>query len=397
MSRLWDKGKGTDDLVLRYTVGDDHLLDARLVPFDVRASTAHARMLAQQGYLKSDEAELLATTLAALADDHAAGKWSISMQEEDVHTALEGRLTERLGELGKKIHLGRSRNDQVLVALRLYLREVCDELDQAARRVVEELSALSLRHHGMPLPGYTHQQRAMPSSVSAWASAWASEILDDAAALQGVRRRLGRNPLGSAAGYGTPGVNLDREATTEALGFDEVHEPVTAVQVSRGKAEAELIFQMTLLMQDLGRLASDLCLFATAEFGFVKLPFAFTTGSSIMPQKRNPDVFELVRARSAQLPGDLHQVLALTAKMTSGYHRDLQLVKPPLFRSIDSTLETLEVMAHALPELSFDESRVTEAMDPELDATEEAYRLVTEEGMSFRDAYRTVAERLDQR
>jgi len=395
MSRLWDKGHPVDDLVLRYTVGDDHQLDARLVPYDVRASRAHAEMLKERGFLSADDCDALTRTLDELGREHQAGAWDISLEEEDAHTALENRLTERLGELGGRIHLGRSRNDQVLAALRLYLVDAVQETASRAEQVVHALVELARNQGETPLPGYTHLQRAMPSTVALWADGFRAEIQDDVAGLGAVLRRVRKNPLGSAAGYGAPGLDLDREATRALLGFDSVHEPVTAVQLSRGKAEAAVVFELSLLMQDVGRLASDLCLFATQEFAFVRLPDAFTTGSSIMPQKRNPDVFELVRARASQIPSDLQAILAVTQKMPSGYHRDLQLVKAPLFRALDVTAATLEIMAHALPGVRFDPVRTRAAMDDSLDATERAYRLVKDEGIPFREAYRRVASNTD--
>ena len=393
MSRLWDKGEPVDDLVLRYTVGDDHVLDARLVPYDVKGSIAHARGLAEAGHLTADECASLATALEELGRAHGAGEWSISREEEDCHTALESRLTEQLGDLGKKIHLGRSRNDQVLAALRLFLDDAITELRAQGEDVVAALGDMAEAQSDVPLPGYTHQQRAMPSSVALWAGGFQAEIADDLDGLDATRRRIRKSPLGSAAGYGVPdALGIDRAVAAEALGFS-VHEPVTAVQLSRGKAEGQVAFECTLLMQDLGRLAADLCLFATQEFAFVCLPDGFTTGSSIMPQKRNPDVFELVRARSATVAADLQAILAITSKMTSGYHRDLQLVKPPLFRVLDATRDTLAVMGHALPHIRFDAERTKAAMDASLYATEEAYRLVREEGIPFRDAYRRIAKK----
>ncbi|MEZ5975982.1 MAG: argininosuccinate lyase [Planctomycetota bacterium] len=390
MQRLWDKGGNLDAAILRFTVGQDHVLDERLVAFDARASAAHANMLAQQGYLSAEQAAQLGGALEAIAAEHARGDWHIALEEEDCHTAIEARLTQRLGELGGRIHLGRSRNDQVLAALRLYLLAVVDELHEQAGDVVEALDGLVQRQGDLAMPGYTHLQRAMPSTVELWAAAYASEIEDDRAGLLATRRRIAKNPLGSAAGYGVPVLKLDRHATAEALGFAEVQDPVTAVQLSRGKAEAQLVFELVLLMQDIGRLAADLCLFASAEFAFVKLPAAFTTGSSIMPQKRNPDVFELLRARSSQFPADLAAILALTAKMTSGYHRDMQLLKEPLFRAIDQAQAVLAITAHALPGLEFQAQAMVAAMDRGLFATEAAYRLVQDEGVPFREAYRRV-------
>lgn len=394
MSRLWDKGGDADEAVLRFTVGEDYQLDLRLVPLDLRASAAHVEMLVSCGHLDASLGARLVTGLAAVGEAFARGEWTISPEEEDCHTAIENQLTARLGAEAGSVHLGRSRNDQVLAALRLYLREAVDALADGVLSAVQALEALAETQGEVPMPGYTHGQRAMPSTVGQWALGFASELRDDAEGLRACRRRLGKNPLGSAAGYGTPGLPLDRSQTTAALGFDEVHEPATSVQISRGKAEAEVVFACVLTQQDLGRVAADVCLFATSEFGFVRLPERFTTGSSIMPQKRNPDVFELVRGRSSQCTGELMQILGLLTKMPSGYHRDLQLIKPPLFRAIDTTLELCAVMAHVLPGVTFDAERTQAAMDTGLYAAEEAFRLSKEEGVPFREAYRRVAQGL---
>ncbi|MCC7435515.1 MAG: argininosuccinate lyase [Methanoregulaceae archaeon] len=390
MKRLWDKGGDADAMVMAFTVGDDFRWDARLVAHDIRASQAHARMLASCGHVESGIAERIIVALAEIGEAHARGEWEISPEEEDCHTAIENRLAAKLGDEAGWVHLGRSRNDQVLTAMRLYVREACESLAQSAESVVESLFAIADAQGDLALPGYTHLQRAMPSTVGLWAEGFATELRDDAVGLRGATRRALTNPLGSAAGYGTPGLSLDRSQTASELGFSSVQEPVTAAQLSRGKAEAEVAFQTTLLIQDLGRLASDLVLYATAEFGFVALPERFTTGSSIMPQKRNPDVFELVRAHSAQASSDLLAILNLTAKMTSGYHRDLQQIKPPLFGLLDRAAACAEVMAHVLPGVRFRADRTEAAMDPSLFATEEAYRLCQAEGIPFREAYRRV-------
>ncbi len=391
MTRLWDKGGTLDERVLRYTAGEDYALDERLVRYDVRASIAHATMLGAQGLLSAADLDSIRTGLTALAAEHERGLWHITLVDEDGQSALEQRLTARIGAAGARIHLGRSRNDQVLAALRLYLRDVIDERCAQVRQVVEALERLAVREAGTPLPGYTHMQQAMPSSVPLWAGAFAAELTDDAQGLAQVQRRLGGNPLGSAAGYGTPGLPLDRAATTQALGFTHTQEPVTAVQLSRGKAESQLLFELTLLMQDLGRLAADLLLYYTQEFAFIELPTAFTTGSSIMPQKRNPDVFELVRARSATALACLTESLALYAKLPSGYQRDLQLLKFPLFRGIDCSGETLLIMAAGIDAVRFRPERIH--LDPSVHAAEEAYALVTREGIPFREAYRRIAAR----
>jgi argininosuccinate lyase len=391
VTRLWDKGDPLDPRVLAYTAGEDHRLDARLVRYEVRGTIAHAEMLHAQGLLAADDLDAVRRGLEELGAEHAAGGWAITLEEEDAQTALEGRLAERIGEAARRVHLGRSRNDQVLTALRLYLRDAVGALAAGAREVAAALDDLAAREGATPLPGYTHGQPAMPSSVPLWAGGWAAELRDDAEGLAGVLRRLDKSPLGSAAGYGVPLLPLDREATARALGFAAPHEPVTAVQPSRGKAEAQLLCEVALLMLDLGRLAADLCLFAMAEMGFVELASEITTGSSIMPQKRNPDLFELVRGRSATAQACLVEALAITAKLPSGYHRDLQLLKAPLFRGIDLALETCGVMAPALGGVRFRADHIR--LDPSLFATEEAYRLVLDEGIPFREAYRRVAAR----
>src|SRR6185312_8681801 len=256
MTRLWDKGSPLDDHVLRYTAGEDFALDERLVRYDVRASLAHAEMLHEQKLLSADDFEAIRGGLTALGAEHARGQWHIELSDEDGQTALERRLTERIGPAGGRVHLGRSRNDQVLTALRLYLRDAVEELSGGAVGVAEALERLAEREQSTALPGYTHMQQAMPSSVPLWAGGFAAEIRDDVDNLRHVHRRIGKSPLGSAAGYGTPGLPLDRRSTQQKLGFAEVQEPVTAVQLSRGKAEASLLFEIALLMQDLGRLAA---------------------------------------------------------------------------------------------------------------------------------------------
>ena len=391
MSRLWDKGAPLDERVLRFTAGEDHALDNRLVAYDVRASIAHAEMLHAAGLLAAEELEAIRRGLTEIAAEHARGEWSVTLDLEDGQTALETLLTRRIGTAGARLHAGRSRNDQVLTALRLYLRDAVESMADAARHVAEALDGMAQDQGAVALPGYTHMQQAMPSSVALWAQGFAAEIRDDIEGLRHSHRRISKNPLGSAAGYGTPNLPIDRDATRKRLDFPTNHEPVTAVQLSRGKAEAEVLFQVTLLMQDLGRLAADLLLFYTREFGFVQLPDAFTTGSSIMPQKRNPDVFELVRGRTATAQASLVEVLGLTAKLPSGYQRDLQLIKAPLFRSIDVCLEALDIMAAALPHVRFVPERIR--MDRDIHAAAEANALVAREGIPFREAYQRIGDK----
>ena len=390
MSRLWEKGLPLDERVLRYTAGEDHLLDARLVPYDVRGSIAHAEMLADQNLISGEDCTAIRDGLTTLNASFAAGDWKIGLEDEDAHTALETRLTDAIGAAGGRLHLGRSRNDQVLTALRMYLRDAADDLGVRVSALRTAIADLSQRQGDLVLPGYTHMQHAMPSSVALWCGGFNEGFADACDGLQAVKRRINKNPLGSAAGYGTPGLPLDREATTAKLDFDSTQTPVTAAQLSRGKAESALLFEIALLMQDLSRMASDLLMFYTQEFAYISLAAEITTGSSIMPQKRNPDVLELLRASSATTQACLDESLMITAKLPSGYHRDLQRLKSPLFRSIDLAIDSVDIMAYVLEGLEFDPEKIQ--LDAGIFATAEAYRLVREEGIPFRDAYRKVAK-----
>jgi argininosuccinate lyase len=391
MSRLWEKNLPLDERVLRYTAGEDHQLDARLVDYDVRGSIAHAEMLAEQGLLSEFDCSAICNGLQKLAEDFAAGEWQISIEDEDVHTALESRLTMLIGDAGGRVHLGRSRNDQVLAALRLYLLDAMEQVSESVANLSESLQGLSQRQGKIDLPGTTHMQHAMPSTVALWVGGFKEAFTDAIDGLTAARRRLDKNPLGSAAGYGTPGLPVDRAATTKKLGFSTTQIPVTAVQLSRGKGESGLLFELALLMQDLGRLASDLLLFYTHEFGYIELAAEVTTGSSIMPQKRNPDVLELVRGASATAQACLHECLMIAAKLPSGYQRDLQRMKAPVFRSIDLTIDSVDIMAYLISKLEFLPGNIK--LDKGIYATEEAYDLVRSERIPFREAYGRIAER----
>jgi len=392
MSRLWEKGLPLDQRILRYTAGEDHLLDERLVRYDVEGSIAHAEMLAAQRLLSAEDCAAITAGLRRLLADFEAGNWHIRLEDEDVHTALETRLTELIGAAGGRVHLGRSRNDQVLTALRLYLRDAVEQVRASIAGLDEALEDLDRRQGDVALPGTTHMQHAMPSSVALWCGAFREAIADAHQGLGAALRRISKNPLGSAAGYGTPGLDIDRDATTRRLGFAETQQPVTAVQLSRGKAEAGLLFELALLMQDLGRLATDLLLFYTQEFRYIELPPEVTTGSSIMPQKRNPDVLELVRAAGGTVTSCLQECLLITAKLPSGFQRDLQRLKPPVFRAIDLTTESVDIMAYVVSTVRFLPEHI--ALGDELFAAERAYELVTGEGIPFREAYRRVADKL---
>ena len=394
MSRLWEKGLPLDERVLRYTAGEDHQLDGRLVVYDVRASIAHAEMLTEQDLLTNSDCQAIVQGLNELLVEYEAGDWHIRLEDEDVHTALETQLTAKIGETGGRVHLGRSRNDQVLTAVRLYLRDATAEVIDSAAAIVAALERLSKAQGEIALPGTTHMQHAMPSSVALWSNGFAEAFQDAIAGLNSALRRINKNPLGSAAGYGTPGLSLDRDSTTKKLGFAETQTPVTAVQLSRGKAEAGLLFELSLLMQDLGRLASDLLLFYTQEYQYIDLADEVTTGSSIMPQKRNPDVLELVRAAAGSVQAALNECMLITTKLPSGFQRDLQRLKPPVFRAIDLTVESVDIMAYLLSTVQFLPKNIE--LGAELFAAEDAYKLVQSEGIPFREAYRRIAQQLQK-
>ena len=391
MSRLWDKGLPLDEKILKYTAGEDHILDHRLVSYDIKASIAHVEMLANCKLLETDDSKLIIKGLIGLLKDYHDQKWSIHLEDEDVHTAIEKNLIEKIGEVGGRVHLGRSRNDQVLTALRLYYLDAIDEIIQSMEKLCQEIRALDGRQGSIKLPGTTHMQHAMPSSVSLWCGAYIEAFEDDIEGMIQAKRRSNKNPLGSAAGYGTPGLPINRNITTKKLGFEVTQEPVTAPQLSRGKAESHLLFELSLLMQDLGRLSSDLLLYYTQEYRYIDLPVEVTTGSSIMPQKRNPDVLELISASSATVLSWLNESMMVMAKLPSGFQRDLQKIKAPLFKAIDNSVESVDIMSYVISTMKFLPQNIN--LGEDLFAAEEAYRLVLSEGISFRKAYQQISKK----
>lgn len=392
MARLWDKGQPLDALIAEFTVGDDPVLDLRLLPHDVAGSRAQARMLRSIGVLDDEELSAVERGLDLALAEFDAGRFRIAAEDEDVHTALERFLIEHIGPPGLKIHTGRSRNDQVLTDLRLWQRATVEELDAAVLDAMAAFDTFAAAHRGLPLPGYTHLQRAMPSSVEAWALLWSRLLEQDRVLLRAAAALCAECPLGSAAGYGVPStLGLDRAFTSNELGFDRPLEPAEAAQPARGKAEAALLFACAEIARDLGRWAWDLCLYAMEEFGYLRLPVEFTTGSSLMPQKRNPDVAELCRAKAAVVRSCLTELMAICGPLPSGYHRDLQLTKGPLFRGVDTTMAMLRVATRVMQGLVVDEGRCRAAMGPELYATERALELVRQ-GVPFREAYRLVGK-----
>ena len=392
--KLWEKGTAAEDWVTRFTVGEDWRWDTLLLPYDVEGTRAHAWALSDIGVLTEDEFEEISNALDAIRDEALAGALTVTVEDEDCHTVIERELTARLGEVGKKIHAGRSRNDQVLVALRLWLRDALASVASEAAAATEALVSLAEAQDDVLMPGYTHLQRAMPSTVGLWAAGFAELFVDDLVGLAEARDRTNVSPWGSAAGYGVPSLNLPCTAVADRLGFDGVQTHVTSVQLSRGKREAAVVHALVQLAATANRLASDLVLFNTAEFGFVTLPVEHTTGSSIMPQKRNPDVLELARATYHRLTAELHLLLGLPANLPSGYHRDLQLTKEAVMRAVLTSRDLFLALRHVLPGLRFNAETTTAALSPDLFATAEALDRVRA-GTPFREAYQAVGLDLD--
>jgi len=386
---LWGDGSGLDSAVAAYTAGDDRRWDQRLLRWDIIGTKGHIGGLAAAGLLTAEEHDALAAELDQALSASDAGLFRVTEDDEDAHTALEHRLVARLGELGEKVHTGRSRNDQVMAALRLYLKSAILEIETALIATARSLLGFGGRHAGVVMPGFTHTRRAMPSSVGLWAAGYAEVLLDNLGLLDAVYNLADRGPLGSAAGYGTP-LPLDRLAVSDSLGFASPQFAVTSVQLSRGKLEAAVLTALWAVARDLAALAWDVVLFSADEYGYFVLPAELATGSSIMPQKSNPDVFELTRGRAGIVAGLATQTMAVAGSLPGGYHRDMQLTKGPMMEGIDTVHAMLVMVADAVPRLAVDAEACAAAVGGDLLATDEVYRRVRE-GVPFRTAYRQVA------
>ncbi len=382
---LWQKeGVQVDARIQRFLAGDDIVHDRALFAYDLRASAAHAEGLANIGMLTAAELEALKRELSALGSEFESGEFLLDGRFEDGHSAIEARLVERLGDTGRKIHAGRSRNDQVLVATRLYLRDALATLKQQCLAIARVALDRAATDGALPLPGYTHLQRAVVSSAAMWWTAWAEAYIDDAQLAGDSARWVDANPLGSAAGYGV-NLALDRAHTTRALGFSRMQVAATYAQLSRGKFELQALSALSQALLDLRRLAWDLSLYASAEFGFVSLPTQYTTGSSLMPNKRNPDLVELLRASHAVVAGartEIEQLLSLP----SGYHRDLQYSKAPLLRAFSHGLDALALVPDLLAGMQWRPEAMRAAIDAGMFATDRAIELAAG-GIPFREAY----------
>ncbi len=395
MGTLWQKEwTDTDEEVLAFTVGDDAVLDNRLIPYDIIGSMAHARGLEKIGLLRPEERRSLATGLNRLKDEWEAGRFRLGPNDEDMHSAIERSLTESLGDLGKRIHAGRSRNDQVLTVLRLYMKASLLDLMGSLATLAATACDEGAKGTRRLMPGYTHLQRAMPTTVGFWYASFAESWADALESGQALFHRLDRSPLGAAAGFGVP-LPLDRPFTAALMGFDAVHVNAAAVQNSRGRLEAALCHWLVEVGRDVEKMAWDLLLFSSAEFGFARIPDEFTTGSSIMPQKRNPDIIELLRAAPAVPRACRDEIEHLIAKLPSNYHRDFQSTKGPLIRAVDKGGQMLRIASRLLSNIAWNDSRLKAACSKELYATHRAMTLA-QAGTPFRDAYRQAAAELKE-
>ena len=391
--KLWDKGGNPDEKMDQFTVGNDRELDQVLVAYDLKASRAHAQMLGHIGILTQAETESLTTALDQMQEEVRAGEFSIDPPFEDMHSKIEFELTERLGEAGKKIHTARSRNDQVLVALQLFLKDTLLEFHQQIKSLFDLLLELSEKHQHILLPGYTHLQVAMPSSFGLWFSAYAESLIDDVYMLSAAFRVVDQNPLGSAAGYGSS-FPIDRDFTTAEMGFSTQKFNVVAAQMGRGKVERLTAMAMASIAGTLGKLAMDICLYMNQNFGFISFPQELTTGSSIMPHKKNPDLFELVRAKCNVIQGLPNQLSLLTTNLPSGYHRDLQITKPLLLPAIEDLKSCLEITINSLGRIEVNSDILS---DPKYDYLFSVDTMdgMVQDGISFREAYRKMAAQIE--
>ena len=392
MTKLWEKGVGFDKKIESFTVGNDNDLDQILLPYDCEASIAHVKMLNKMKYLNDNESQKLIKELNFILEESNNGNFKIKKSHEDCHTAIEDHLVNTCGDSGKKIHTARSRNDQVLTALRLYYRESIDDVKKLLIDLIKSLELFSDKNGKIQFPGYTHMQKAMPSSVQLWSNAYIESMNDDLKLLQTAYALINQSPLGSGAGFGVP-INIDRKFLAKELKFDSVQDNPIYCQLSRGKFELYIINIFTQIMFSINRIASDIVLFCTDEFKFFSLPDEFCSGSSIMPNKRNPDVLELLRGSYSILIGYQSQIQSLSQNLISGYNRDIQLSKEPTMRSFDLIKNCLDINTLVISGLIVNEENCKKAMTDELFATEQAYNMV-KEGIPFRQAYRKIADEL---
>lgn len=394
MKKIWQKDDlATNILVNKFTVGKDLDFDERLAKYDVKGSMAHCKMLAETGIISVGESEQMLSVLADILNDIESGNFVIDKEAEDIHSQVEAILIEKLGDTGKKIHTARSRNDQVLLDIKLYLLDEIREITALTDEFFQILIKLADQHKNKLLPGYTHFQIAMPSSFGLWLGAYAEALLDDVELLFSVKNIINKNPLGSAAGYGSS-FPIDRESTTYNLGFQSMNYNSVYAQMTRGKSEKMLSMAMATLAGTLGKFSYDVCLYLSQNFDFISFPKEFTTGSSIMPHKKNPDIFELVRARCNRIQALPNELILLTNNLPSGYHRDVQLTKEILFPAIDSLKECLEILNYTLPNIQVKDGILEDEKYKYLFSVEKINEEV-KKGSSFRDAYVKVGQEIE--
>ena len=386
--KLWDKGFSIDKKIERFTVGNDRKIDLHIARYDVQASIAHAKMLKNINILTEDELQKLEKGLNELQQQILKGKFIIEDQFEDVHSKIEFELTQKLGEVGKKIHTARSRNDQVLVALQLYYKENLREVNLKVKSLFDSLLKLADAHKEKLLPGYTHLQVAMPSSFGLWFSAYAELLIDDVYMLNAVKKIVDQNPLGSAAGYGSS-FPIDREFTTKELNFSTLKYNVVAAQLSRGKSERSIASALGGLCNTLSRFAMDICLYMSQNFGFISFPDELTTGSSIMPHKKNPDVFELIRGKCNKIQSLHTEMLLITNNLPSGYHRDFQLLKENMINAFEDVKDILDIFNFAIQQVIIKDVDLSDEKYKYLFTVDSINNLVTD-GLSFREAYQKI-------
>ncbi|MFT7188248.1 MAG: argininosuccinate lyase, partial [Sediminicola sp.] len=392
--KLWDKGFSTDKKIDHFTVGNDRELDLVLAKYDVIASKAHAKMLGRIGLLTSEETQALCAELDQISKSIEEGKFIIEDSFEDMHSKIEYVLTEKLGDTGKKIHTARSRNDQVLVAMQLYLKNELSEIKEMTQSLFHLLLELADHHKEVLLPGYTHLQIAMPSSFGLWFSAYAESLVDDLYFIEAAYKVADQNPLGSAAGYGSS-FPIDRSFTTMEMGFGTMKYNVVAAQMGRGKVEKATAFGISSIAATLSKMAMDICLYMSQNFNFISFPDELTTGSSIMPHKKNPDVFELVRGRCNKLQAVPNQLILITNNLPSGYHRDLQLVKEVIVPAIQDLKACLEILTFSLKEVKVNKSILEDPKYDYLFSVDTLNELVLG-GMPFRDAYKKMGMEINE-
>ena len=391
--KLWTKGFDTNKEIERFTVGKDREMDLMMAKFDVIGSLAHIKMLQSINLLTLEEHDILKKELLIILDEIKNNNFQIEENIEDVHSQVELLLTRRVGEIGKKIHSGRSRNDQVLLDLKLFIRDKITEVVNISEELFNTLIELSEKYKDVMMPGYTHYQVAMPSSFGLWFACWAESLIDDLTQLEAAYKITNKNPLGSAAGYGSS-FPLNRTLTTELLGFDTLNYNVVYAQMGRGKVERIVSQAISSIAQTLSKMSQDVCLFTNQNYDFMKLPNEITTGSSIMPHKKNPDVFELVRAKCNKLSSLSNEITLITTNLSSGYHRDLQMIKESFMPAFDDLIDCLQISNYSLKQISVNKDILNDERYKYLFSVEEVNNLVLQ-GKSFRDAYREVGDNIE--